>query len=297
MKGRRSLLGAGFAALSQWRLIALLALVTALLGVTAAAPLWPALDEAFAGTLAGDHVLKNHPTFAPTDVFDFLRENWAAVKGTARTTLWAALLAVVAQMVFAGGIVAALGKAGPFSWTEFLTGCWKNLWHNVKCFAIFAGLCLVVPGLFLAGALFVGHKLFERVPPWSDARLTYRVSAFAVALLLFAILSLLYDFARAARRKDPAARARRSFRFARRVLSGSWSWPRAFGVAVFWLIAGGAVVLALFGLEWSGNATSWTGIALHTGLQAAVIVARSAVRVAAWGSELALFDERAWVTA
>lgn len=112
-----------------------------------------------------------------------------------------------------------------------------------------------------------------------------------MALLLFAIASLLYDFARAARRRDPGAGALRAYASARRLFSGSFF--RSLGLFAFWLLFGAAAVPALFALEWSGNAQSWAAIALHTVLQAAVLAARSAVRVGAWGSLLALYDERA----
>ena len=290
MNGRRGLLGAGFAALARIGLIVLLTLATILLGATAAVPLWPALHAAFEDTLAGDHVLKNHPTFAPTDVLDFLREKSPAVSGVFDAAHWSGLLGVLLQMLFVGGIVAALGRPGPFVWSEFFSGCGKNLWHNAKCFLLFVVLLAGI-GLAAAGAWWVGKKVYEDAPPWSDGWLRWRLGVAVVALLLFALSSLLYDFARAARRRDPGAGAFHAYASARRLLTGSF-W-RSLGVFAFWLLFGGVFVLGLFGLEWWGNARSWAGIALHTLLQAAVLTARSAVRVGAWGSLLALYDERA----
>lgn len=269
----------------------MLALCTALLGITAAVPLWPALDAAFAKTLAGDHILHNHPTFAPTDVLDFLREKSSAVAAARQAAVWAALIGVLLQMFLAGGIVAALGRPGPLSWNEFSAGCRRNFWHNVKCCLIFVLLLALVPGIWLAGAFAASRKLFEDSPPWATLPFVLRLAAQLLALSFFAVLSLLYDFARAARRREPGIGAWRAYGLARRALSGCWA--RALGIFAFWLVAGGAAVLALFCLEWAGNAATWAGVALHTALQASVIVARSAVRVGAWGSELALFDERA----
>ena len=290
MNGRKSALLAGIRSLSQWRLILLLTLVTALLGVTAAVPLWPALDSVFGDTLSGDHILRNHPTFAPTDVLDFLREKRSATAAATSAMHWSAVLGVVFQMLFAGGIVAVLGRPGLFPWSDFFAACRHNFWHNFKCLLLFAILVLLLPGLWLGGSMALGKRVMEAAPPWSGALLAYRLGTAAVALLLFAVLSLVYDFARAARRNDPRIGAWRAFRFARRTLSGVWL--RALGLVAFWFVAGGAVVLTLFCLEWSGSASTWAGIALHTALQAAVLAARSAVRVGAWGSELALFDER-----
>jgi hypothetical protein len=295
LNGRRSALGAGLRSLSQWRLILLLTLATVLLGVTAAMPLWPALDSAFGGTLAGDHILRNHPTFAPTDALDFLREKSAAIAAARQAMRWSALVGVVLQMFFAGGIVATLGRPAPFEWSGFFARCRSNVWHNFKCFLFFAVLVLVLPGLWLVGTTALGEKLFDEAPPWSDARLAYQIGTWAVGLLLFAVLSLVYDFARAARRNDPAIGAWRALRSAPRALSGAWL--RGLGLVGFWFVAGGAVVLALFCLEWSGSASSWGGIAVHTFLQSIVLASRSAVRVGAWGSELALFGERLPVVA
>lgn len=291
MNGRRSLLGAGFSALSHGRLIALLALATALLGVTAAVPLWPALDAGLAGTLAGDNILRNHPTFAPTDVFDFLRVHGDAVLATRQAMFWCAVLGVLLQMAFAGGIVASLGRPGALSWSDFFGGVRRNLWHNAKCFGIFLLLAALILGVWLGGGFAALRKIFEQAPPWSSARFGSRLALGLAALLIFAVLSLLYDFARAARRSSPSIGASKAWGFARRALSGAWG--RALPVFLFWAIVGGGAVLALLAFEWAGTATSWAGIAGHTLLQVAVLAARSAVRVGAWGSELALFDERA----
>lgn len=271
-------------------MILLLTLATILLGVTAVVPLWPSLQSALGRTLAGDHIVRNHPTFAPTDVLDFLREKSSATAAVASAAHWSVVLTVALQMLLAGGIVAALGRPGPFVWSEFFAGCRRNLWHNFKSFLFFVLLVALLPGVWLGATMALGKQLFEEAPPWSDARFAYRLTTVAVGLLLFALVSLVYDFARAARRRDRAIGAWAALRLARRTLSGAWL--RGLGLIVFWFVAGGAAVLGLFCLEWSGSASSWGAIALHTALQVAVLAARSAVRVGAWGSELALFDER-----
>ncbi len=165
MNARRSGLLAGLKALSQGRLILLLTLTTALLGVSAAVPLWPALDSAFAGTLAGDHVLANHPTFAPTDVFDFLREKAAAVSAVRWSALWSGLLGVLFQAWLAGGIVAVVGRPMKYDWSELFAAARRNFWHNLKCLALFAVLVVPAVGLWLGGTLWAIKKLFEDSPP------------------------------------------------------------------------------------------------------------------------------------
>jgi hypothetical protein len=136
------------------------------------------------------------------------------------------------------------------------------------------------------------NKIFEEKPPDADTPL--RVAAVGAALLLFGVLSLLYDLARAARRQAPSIGAWRAWGVARRSLLGAWM--RAIGLFLFWCLAGGAAVLGLFALEWGGTATTAAAIAIHTVLQISVLFVRSAVRLGAWGSSLALADERATIT-
>lgn len=288
---RKSSLAAGFGALSHGKLVLLLALTTAVLGTSAATPLAPSLSESLAGTLAGDHFIRNHPTFAPTDFFDFLREKADAVRGTRRGSFVATgILGILLQMFFAGGIISVLGR-GSFSFGQFFEPARRNLWHNLKCFFIFTVAVSVALGVWLGGGAMARKKLLEDVPPdaavWSAS---WWLLA-AVGLLLYAILSFLYDFARAARRFAPSIGAWRALRFARKSLSGSWL--RALGLWLFWLGVGSASVLGLLAVTWAMPAVSRPAIALLFLLQFGVLWLRSAVRVAAWGSYLAFLEPRA----
>jgi hypothetical protein len=288
---RGNALRAGLAELSHGKLILLLTLTTALLGVSAAMPLGPVLRESVAGTLAGDHFLRNAPRAAPTDFVDLVRENWTAFQGTARATLWAGLLGVLLQAFFAGGLVAALGR-GPFSFSQFFEPARGNFWHNVKCFLLFGpAAALVLGGAWLAGEHKAAQKLLRDTPPDSPLHSLAGWGAVVVALLLFAVLSLLYDFARAARRHAPAIGAFRAYRFAWRALSGSWL--PALGLWLLWLCAAAAATLSFLALAWGMRAVSPFAIAVLFALQLGGLAARSAVRVAAWGSFLALLESRA----
>jgi hypothetical protein len=290
MSEARGPLAAGLAALRHGKLILLLALVTAALGVTAATPLMPTFQEVLAGTLAGDHFIRNQPTAAPTDFFDLVREMFPAFAGAMRAAGWAGLVGVLFQMLIAGGIIAVLGR-GPFSFDQLFGPARRNFWHNLKCFLLFAIANLIVLGAWLGGGGALRKRLLEDAPPDAPARsLTFWILA-VVGVLLFAALSLLYDFARAARRHAPTIGAFRAFRFARRALSGSWL--RALGLWIFWLALGGGAVLALFALTWALPAVSRPAIAFLMLLQFGVLWLRSAVRVAAWGSYIALLEPRA----
>ncbi|HWZ84810.1 MAG TPA: hypothetical protein VN032_01330, partial [Thermoanaerobaculia bacterium] len=202
MSRHASPIAAGFAAISHAKLVLLLALTSAALGFAAALPAMPALHDTMVDTLAGDHFLRNHPAFAPSDVLDVFREKEAVVDGVRHTVRAMALLGVLFQMFFAGGIIAVLGR-GPFSFGQLLEPARRNLWHNVKCFFLFVVFSGVVLGIWLGGGIAVRRKLLDGRPP--DASI-HSVTLWILALvgvLLFAVLSLLYDFARAARRFSP----------------------------------------------------------------------------------------------
>lgn len=283
----RGSLAEGFRSLSRWRLILLLAGTTVALALFAGFALRPALSASFQDTLAGDHVLSNHPTDAPTDVLEFFHDRRDALAGTARVALYAGFLGLVLQIFFAGGFVSALGMDGPLRLADFFAAARRHFWHNVKCFAIFLVATGLTIGAWLAITLALSRRLFQDVPPGALSTFLFRLSILLGSLLFYAIFSLLHDFARAARRYADVG-AWRAYAFARRALARSKA--RALGLFFFWLLAGGTVCLLLATFEWGTAAVSIAAILLHTLLQLAVITARSAVRVAAWGSYVALLD-------
>ena len=290
MTETRGPVAAGFASLSHGKLILLLALTSAILGVFGAAPLRPAFQEVLTGTLAGDHFLRNSPTLAPSDFLDFMREHSLVVDGAMRTIGFAGVLGVLLQMLYAGGIVVVLGR-GPFSFGQLFEPARRNLWHNVKCLLVFALLNAVALGAWLGGGGALRKKIFEETPPDAPARsLTFWALAVG-AILIFAALSLLYDMARAARRHAPTIGAWRAYRFARRALAGSWI--PALALWSFWCVAGGGAVLAVLAVAWRLPAVSGFAIAFGMALQFGVLWLRSAVRVAAWGSYIAFLEPRA----
>jgi hypothetical protein len=283
-------LAAGFRALSHGKLILLLAITTALVGLAAAAPLHDALQRQIGGTLAGDHFLRNHPTFAPSDFIDFARENASVLSGVADGARYFVALSVLLQVFFAGGIVAVLGR-GPFSFGQFVEPARRNFWHNVKCLFLFAIVVAVVFGTVLGGAYAADKALFEETPPGAAVGALWDWGVRLLVVLLWGVLSLLYDFARAARRYTPTIGAWRAYGFARRALRGSWT--RGLVLYVFWLVLGAAAWLGTIALAWAMPAASVAAIALLLLLQFASFAVRSAVRVAAWGSYLEFLDHRA----
>ncbi len=284
-------LAAGFSALSRRRLVLLLTGCSLVLGILSAAPVAPAMDDAFRNTLAGDHLIRNHPDFAPFDVLDFLREKAAAVAGARQTMVWAGLLGVVLQIFFAGGIVETLGR-NVFSVREsraaFWAGSRRHFAHNIKCFALFAlllGIALSV-WLGLSGAL--GKALFEQAPPHTAGRTVWGILSLAVAAAIVGALTLLYDFARAGRRTTPGIGAIAAFRGARRRLRGRFL--RGLGVLLFWSLAAGVALALLFAAAWGQRTPSGEAVAVNLVLLVLLLAVRPAARVAAWGSILALFD-------
>ena len=282
-------LAAGFRALSHGKLILLLALTTAALGVLGAAPLGPALWKTMAGTLAGDHFLRNHPTFAPSDFFDFLVHEKDAIGASRFSSRIAAFLSVAIQMFFAGGIIAVLGR-GPFSFGQFFEPARRNFWHNVKCFLVFLVLVLVVFTTLVAGSAALLDRVFQETPPDAAIRSVAGWTGIALAVVLWGVVSLLYDFARAARRFAPLTGALRGYRFALRVLRGSWL--AALGLFLFWFVTGALVVGAGLAVAWLMPAVSPPAIALLFLVQFGVFWLRSAVRVACWGSYIEFLQSR-----
>lgn len=280
-------LAAGFRALSHGKLIVLLAVTTAALGISAAAPLAPALWKTMTGTLAGNHFLQNHPTFAPSDFFDFLREDAGPIGGARASAHWAGILALALQIFFAGGIIAVLDR-GPFSFGQFVDPARRNFWHNVKCFLVFLVLAVVVLGTLLGGSEALFDRAFEATPPDAAIRSVAQWGRVVLVVLLWGVLSLLYDFARASRRYAPSTGALRGYRFALRALRGSWL--AALGLFLFWFFAGALAVGAGFALTWAMTAVSVPAIALLFLLQFGVLWLRSAVRVACWGSYIGFLD-------
>ncbi len=287
----RSSVAWGFRSLREWRLILVLVATTVLLALPPALALWPALDSVFRQTLAGDHVLRNHPFFAPADVLEFLQQKRDVIAAARQTAVGGGVLAVLLQILFAGGFVEVLGRHDRAVLGPFVSGAFSNFWHNLKCFAIFAVTAAAVLGLWLGATGAASGKIFEHSPPGAPGPRIFRIGMLFVALLLFAVLSLLHDFARIARRFEPAAGAWRGYGMARRTLSAAWL--RALGVLLFWFFLGGTAWLSLVAFEWATAAVSALAILLHTLLQIAAVIVRSAVRVAAWGSYVALADRRA----
>ena len=164
----------------------------------------------------------------------------------------------------------------------------RNAWHNLKCFFLFLLFAGAAIGLWLGLARAVSRKAFENAPPGTVVPLAWSVLTVVGALCLYAVFSLLHDFARASRRSDPVVGAWRAYGRARRLLSERWL--RALGLFLFWLVFGGAALLAGIGLEWSAPAVSGLAVGLHILLAIAVLAIRPVVRVAAWGSYLSFYD-------
>jgi hypothetical protein len=287
---RRGSLRAGFDALRHRKLVLLLTGLTALLGLIGATPLMPVFQRELAGTLAGDHFIRNAPTLAPADFFDFVRFHRDALSGVDRTAGFVGLLAVLQQALIAGGIVVVLGR-GRFTFSQFVEPARRNLWHNVKCLLLFAAALAVVLGAWFAGTTAAFHRLLEDAPPESPGRTAAHWAILLIGLLLYGILSLVYDFARAARRYAPAIGAWQSVRFALRALRGSWM--PALLLFGFWLAFGALAVAAGVGAAWLLPAVSLPALLLLFVVQVAALGLRSAVRVAAWGSYVGFLDARA----
>ncbi len=296
-------LRSGFAALRRFRLILLLTASAALLGGIAAMPLAPAMHDALAGTLAGDHFIRNHPEFAPVDLFDFFREKAAAVSAAQSAILWTAILGLLLQIFFVGGIVETVGResSGSERRVAFWTGARRHFAHNLKIFLLFAVAVLIVVGGWLALTGGIGKKIFENAPPHSGGRMPWGILCVAVALFFFGVLKLLADFARAARRVSPSIGAFAAIRDSRRLLRGRWL--RGLGLLLCWAVLGALGLAIMMSLAWGQSTPTGVSVFFQLVLLAVILAVRPAALVGAWGSILALFDssppppEREWLRA
>jgi hypothetical protein len=286
----RGALASGLVSLGRFRLVFLLAATTLTLGILSAAPLGPALKDQVAGTLAGDHFARNDANLAPAEVFDFFREESPAVQGAFAAARWAAVVGLLLQIFFAGGIIETLGRSSrpPDSRGPFWAGARRHFGHNLKCFLIFLVAALIVVGGWVAAAVGAGRAMFRDAAPHTGGRGAWFWLSVLLALVLLGALTLLYDFARAARRRFPSIGAVEAFREARRRLRGRWL--RGLGLLAFWLAAGLVAVGLLFAAAWGQPTPGGITVFVNLVLLAGVVAARSAVRVGAWGSILALFD-------
>jgi hypothetical protein len=134
-------------------------------------------------------------------------------------------------------------------------------------------------------------ELLLNVPPDAASRRAVWWALVILGVLLFGVLSLVYDFARAARRYAPSIGAWRGVRFALRALRGSWG--PALLLFLFWLVAGSLALGLGFAAAWFLPSVSLPAVALLFAIQLAALWLRSAVRVAAWGSFLGFLEPRA----
>ncbi|MDQ2978192.1 MAG: hypothetical protein M3R62_03155, partial [Acidobacteriota bacterium] len=205
-----------------------------------------------------------------------------------RGTVRAGLLGLLLQIFFAGGIVETLGRASAAGPHEFWTGARRNFAHNLKCFALFALMAGVTLAAWIGLAAAVGGKLFENAPPNTAGRFAWTAGVVVVSFLLFGLWTLLYDFARAARRSMPGIGALAAFAGARRRLRGRWL--RGLALLLFWTAIGSGAFAAVFALAWGERTPSGAAVVLNLFLLGLLLAVRPVVRVAAWGSILALFD-------
>jgi hypothetical protein len=278
-------LSAGFAALRRWRLALLLLAATLVPALFAASTLWAALHDSFATTLAGEHVLVNDPRFAATDVLEFFHEKRVAVGAAWDATLAAAGLALIMRIFLAGGLIETLGRKPSLGPLEFLAGAGRNFWHNLKCFGVFAVALALTMSLWFAAASAWADRALR--PPSSTA-LPGLLARALLTILLYVLLALWYDLARAVRRLRPGIGARSAYWLAATVLRRRGGL--ALGLSLFWLCLGGGVFAALLWLTWTASAVSSAGIALLFVLQVAALSVQPLARVAAWGSYLSLLE-------
>jgi hypothetical protein len=246
--------------------------------------------EEIGSRLAGDHFLRNEATQAPVDAFDFLREKWSNVTGWGRSSLWAALAAVLLQIFFTGGIVETLGTSDSRAPGDFWSASRRHFAHNAKCFVLAAILGAILLGIWVSAVGAAGKSLFENVPPHTSGRSLWTAAGFLVSALLLGAVALLGALAKAARRGAPGIGAFAGFRDAGRRLRGQWM--RGLAVLLFWCLAGIMALAILFGAAWRQQTPTGAAVLVNLLVLALSLGAIPAAKVGAWGSLLQLYDRR-----
>jgi hypothetical protein len=289
MEKPRNPIASGFAALAGWRTTLVLLASANLAALPVPMALRGSLSSAFGDTLAGAAIRGNAQPDAGLYWIDYLRRYhpFSAASGA----FWLAVaLTLLFQIFLAGGIIETVGRERTPFLGEFFGACGRHFRHNLAAFLLFVLFVLLLPGVWLGLTGAAAHALFSSSPPHTPAAAIVAGVRYVVALLLFAALSMAYDFARAMPRFGPV-RAWPAFRgglaIARREPAG------VLGIFFFWLIAAGLLQLGWSALEWRAAPASAGAIAVVFLAEQAGIWIRCAARVATWGSIVSFLGPRA----
>jgi hypothetical protein len=244
---------------------------------------------AFGDTLAGEAIRRNAAPDAGLYWIDYLRRYhpFSAAGGA----FWLAVaLTLLFQIFLAGGIIETVGRERRPFLGGFFGACGRHFHHNLRAFLLFVLFVLLVPGVWLALTTAGAHGLFRNAPPHTTGAAIFAVVRYGIALLLFAILSMAYDFARAMPRFGPV----RTWPAFRSGLAVARREPVAVaGIFFFWLIVAGVFQILWSALEWNAApATSGAIAAVFLAQQIGIFI-RCAARVATWGSIVSFLEPRA----
>ena len=198
------------------------------------------------------------------------------------------VLSVCVNLFFSGGIIAA-ASTGEASLREFLRSCGEYVGRLFRVLLLVAAIALViligtVIALSLVDMAITSGATSEDALFWAIG-----VDVLVAGVLLF-MLSLIDDYARIALVVDDETSA---IRCLKRGVSFAWSSKFAVTgltllILLVWIILSGAYLA----IEWAMGASTATTVTGLIFLQQALVVARTGLRVAGFGAETRLYQDR-----
>ena len=154
----------GIAELSHWKLVLLLALLSALLGITGASPLVPTLEadarrDARRRPLPAQRAhVRAHRLFRPA------RPEGPGGRRLPRRVAAGPVSWASSSRSFSPEASSSSSGRGPFGFGQLFEPARRNLWHNIKCFFLFAVACGVALGGLARRRLLSPQQALREIP-------------------------------------------------------------------------------------------------------------------------------------
>jgi hypothetical protein len=284
------LLSSGVAALRSWRILLLLFLSVTAAALPATLAFTAEAAKTFGNSPAGAAMMEARQPDAGLYAVDFMfhekpTEAWAVLLG------FGIFMVVLQQAFLTGGIAEFAGREPRPFFGSFFGACGRHFKHNLKLTAMFIIALAVVMGPFTGVVTAITKGVFKDAPPNSAGQRILGYAAFAIGVLLYAIIRSIFDMARVGVRYRPFVGTLRALQ------DGASAWIRApfriVGVVLFWLVIGAIVQVLLVRTEWNFTPTNGLEVLAVFLFAQLAILWRSAMRLAGYGS-LIRASEVAW---
>lgn len=278
----RSLMAAVRDVPRQWRLVLLLTVTGLVLASLVALPFHAAVRKTFGSSLA---LMDLEEGFNYTILYDLFRHQYPPVAPLVQTALMVLMAATLVHVLLSGGILVAL-RDRTTSWKAIAHGCASYTGRFLGLFLLETSLVALV--ILTMSALFGGAAFAIGADDAGGSRLLLLFAGMTViALFAVGLIVSLFDYSRIALVFDRQATAlsalRAGLRFVLRHIPGTLG---LFTVLLLLSVALFAAVLP----AWRAVAGPTAGaLALLAGIQQLFALARSALRIFVYSSELNMY--------